>query len=82
MCAMVFPMTSPRMLCVCPSCRAGQAELNQQEVGRVHLVLLDGRPRRDGEHSLQVNRTQKTMCCGSALVLCCDLAWLKLLALY
>jgi hypothetical protein len=33
--------------------RKGQAELNQLEVGRIHLVLLDGRPRRDGQHSLQ-----------------------------
>lgn len=37
-------------------CRAGQAELSQQELGRVHLVLLDGRPRRGGEVNLQVNR--------------------------
>jgi hypothetical protein len=36
------------------SCRAGQAELGRQELGRVHLVLLDGRPRRGGEHRLQV----------------------------
>uniref|UniRef100_A0A383WC25 Uncharacterized protein n=1 Tax=Tetradesmus obliquus TaxID=3088 RepID=A0A383WC25_TETOB len=33
--------------------RQGQAELNQLEVGRIHLALLDGRPRRDGQHSLQ-----------------------------
>lgn len=44
----------PMMLLWLPQCRAGQAELHQQEVGRVHLVLLDGRPRRNGEHSLQV----------------------------
>lgn len=30
--------------------RQGQAELNAQEVGRVHLALLDGRPRRDGQY--------------------------------
>lgn len=28
----------------------GQAKLNTLEVGRVHLVLLDGRPRRDGQY--------------------------------
>jgi len=33
--------------------RQGQAELNAAEVGRVHLVLLDGRPRRGGERALQ-----------------------------
>jgi hypothetical protein len=33
--------------------RKGQAELNRLEVGRLHLVLLDGRPRRDGENALQ-----------------------------
>jgi hypothetical protein len=33
--------------------RQGQAELNGLEVGRLHLVLLDGRPRRDGENALQ-----------------------------
>ncbi|KAF6256051.1 CDK5 regulatory subunit associated protein 1 [Scenedesmus sp. NREL 46B-D3] len=33
--------------------RQGQAELNRLEVGRLHLVLLDGRPRRDGQQSLQ-----------------------------
>lgn len=30
--------------------RQGQAELNALEVGRVHLALIDGRPRRDGRH--------------------------------
>jgi hypothetical protein len=33
--------------------RQGQAQLNELEVGRLHLVLLDGRPRRDGENALQ-----------------------------
>jgi len=40
---------------MCCDCRAGQAELNELEVGRVHLVLLDGRPRRDGQASLQAS---------------------------
>lgn len=60
-------------------CRAGQAELSQQELGRVHLVLLDGRPRRGGELNLQVSRAYHSYVHAASIspfgkcrpVLCC-----------